>query len=110
MDQLVRTGFDQTVRLWDTATGAELHALRGHTELCVSSVGGSEALATARLCHGHLESMTDPATDNASQIFMPSAPQYRRAPFGLNVTLFTARRFARSVRASSPAKGNDPYI
>ena len=36
--RLVSTGFDKTVRIWDPATGKELHTLTAHTMpvLCVA--------------------------------------------------------------------------
>jgi WD40 repeat protein len=59
--------YDQTVRLWDPATGTVLHMLKGHTgwvhALCPVGVQGRELLAAA--CDDQTVRLWDPATGAA---------------------------------------------
>ncbi len=50
---LASASYDESVRIWDPATGEELRRLEGHTDipfgLCTVTVGGQELLASTGL-------------------------------------------------------------
>jgi WD40 repeat protein len=74
--RIATTGYDRTVKLWDTATGREVFTLRGHTTGVVATAFGPDGFRivsggldmTARVCaeRMELEALGDLAEAGAS--------------------------------------------